>query len=265
MASDKKDYQPKKDMEEPATPQGRQSIGKGNSGKNKTKRKFWLFIKGSLLNIVAPLSVMDSVGYFTAVLAIVAGLQWLTLEKTDQTLKAEQRPWVSLKSMDVASDLIWRPDGTHLDIQFALKNTGHSPAVRAFTHSKAFVMFGREPNPQTAQSKFCDDVRKQNVGDAIFPGDFVIQPQGLFFERADVDTALRTAPQFKFLDLMILICVNYRLVGESANHQTTYIFTIQRKPYTEKDGRQSIAIYPDDTVPGSEIAFRRFFVGFDAN
>jgi hypothetical protein len=194
----------------------------------------------------------------------VLSLQWGTFEKTDQTLKAEQRPWVSLQGMDVVSDLIWRPDGAHLDIHFVLKNTGHTPAIRAFTHSKAFVMFGREPNPQTAHNKFCEEVRKNVVGDAIFPGDTVIQPQGLLFERADVDTAMRTAP-VKLLSAMILICVNYRFLDDSSVHQTTYIFTLQRKPYTDKEGRKSIAINPDDTVPATEITFGRFIVGFDAN
>ena len=194
----------------------------------------------------------------------VLSLQWSTFEKTDQTLKAEQRPWVSLKSMDVVSDLIWMPDGAHLDIHFALKNTGHSPAVRAVTNSKAFVMFGREPNPQTAQTRLCDETRKNNIGDAIFPGDFVIQPQTLFFDRSDIDIALKTAPVKTFIP-MILICVNYRFTGEGPTHQTSYIFTLKRKPYTNAAGIRSVGINIDETLVATEIDFERFLVGFDAD
>jgi hypothetical protein len=38
---------------------------------------------------------LDAVAVFTAILVIVAWLQWLTLEKTDQTLKLQQRAWIA--------------------------------------------------------------------------------------------------------------------------------------------------------------------------
>jgi hypothetical protein len=39
---------------------------------------------------------------FTGALAVVAVLQWLTLEKTDETFWAGQRPWINLSH--------WQPE-----------------------------------------------------------------------------------------------------------------------------------------------------------
>jgi hypothetical protein len=38
---------------------------------------------------------LDAVALATVVLAAIAYLQWLTLEKTDQTMRLQQRAWIA--------------------------------------------------------------------------------------------------------------------------------------------------------------------------
>lgn len=244
-------------------------VGKPENANNKSKRKFrlrriWEFGKGCFYNIFGPFARITDVGFFTAVLVGVAWMQWSTLEKTDETLKAAQRPWVSLQNMIVASDLLWNRDGGVMTINFVIKNTGHSPAVRSFTEAKGYVFFGTDPNPQTSQEKFCGEARKHNIGDAIFPGDNVINPTGIQFKRVDIEFAKRIA-SMKFVTLAIFVCASYRFAPNGPVHQTSYIFTLKRKLYMDSGGHKSFAIYADETVPANEIEFERFLVGSDAD
>ena len=65
-------------------------------------------MKSGLYNIFVPFTHITDVGFFTAVLAVVAGLQWYTLEKTDDTLKTAQRPWISVNAATGTDGLSYR-------------------------------------------------------------------------------------------------------------------------------------------------------------
>jgi hypothetical protein len=52
-------------------------------------------LKSFLCNLFGPFRHLTDVGVFTFVLAVVALLQWQTLEKTDRTFKAQQRAWIA--------------------------------------------------------------------------------------------------------------------------------------------------------------------------
>jgi hypothetical protein len=47
----------------------------------------------------------DPLIWFTALLVVVGALQWWTLKKSDETLKAEQRPWIELNPV-IDGDLV---------------------------------------------------------------------------------------------------------------------------------------------------------------
>src|SRR5438874_13232433 len=61
---------------------------------------------------------------FTLGLVAVSALQWSTLEKTDETLKAAQRAWIEF-AVPTIGDLVWRGDQLIMQVQFGLKNSGH--------------------------------------------------------------------------------------------------------------------------------------------
>jgi hypothetical protein len=83
----------------------------------------------------------DPMTLFTAILALatlslvwVAALQWNTLEKTDETLRAAQRPWIKYSDIQIASPLTYNENGMNITLRFFLKNTGTSPAQNVFPH-----------------------------------------------------------------------------------------------------------------------------------
>ena len=62
---------------------------------------------------------------FTAILALatlslvwVAALQWNTLEKTDETLRAAQRPWIKYSDIQIASPLTYNENGMNITLRF---------------------------------------------------------------------------------------------------------------------------------------------------
>jgi len=131
---------PEQEAKEPSISQAHQSVSEPQHPNNNPNRKFdwgriWSRVKAGFRNIFAPLSVMDSVGYFTAVLAFVAGLQWFTLEKTDETLnrtlQLTQRPWIDV-SAEIDGPLEWNNDGFVVPFKIVSKNTGYAPATNLF-------------------------------------------------------------------------------------------------------------------------------------
>ncbi len=213
------------------------------------------------------------IGVFTLLLAIFAYYAWVesrrgtkALEGQLAVMRNDPRPWVSLAGIAVPYDLAWTKEGAKLNLHFTIKNTGRTPALRAWANAKSFIMFGPDPNPQTAQKTFCDDTRTTiHVGDVIFPGDFTIQRWGLDFSRENILTAMRTGPIKTFPILMAFVCINYGFTFDDSTHQTSYIFTINSKPHIDRNGQQSLAILLDEPVAAADIQFERFFLGFDAD
>lgn len=103
------------------------------NGDNSSKCKsnlciVWKFIKDCLYNIFVPLTRITDVGYFTAILVFVAILQWNTLEKTDETLKSQQRAWIEPRAPSITSG---RARGETLNFTVRYANIGNEPAVNA--------------------------------------------------------------------------------------------------------------------------------------
>ena len=112
-------------------PKARQRVIKSENADSKSKSNFgqcgiWKCVKAVICNIFAPFTRLTDVGYFTAILAVVAGLQWGPLEKTDKTLKAQQRAWVEPRAPSITSG---RKRGELLNFTVRYANIGREPAV----------------------------------------------------------------------------------------------------------------------------------------
>jgi hypothetical protein len=75
------------------------------------------------------------VGGFTVVVGLltvaVLWKQWQTFEKTDETLRAAQRPWIQVSVEIGPRGLFYNSNGANLDLIFSLRNVGNSPALGA--------------------------------------------------------------------------------------------------------------------------------------
>jgi hypothetical protein len=96
----------------------------------------WARIRPVIANVLARLSPLDGITFFTALLALftallvfVAYLQWRTSERTDQTLRLQQRAWLAMRGL-VAPDNFKNKTDKYTEIPFRLENTGREPALK---------------------------------------------------------------------------------------------------------------------------------------
>jgi hypothetical protein len=139
------------------------------------------------------------VGIFTIILAVIAaftaGIFWMQLE----TMKADQRPWVSaVIPLDKA------PPGTDLTVHFDIKNAGKGPAL---------AVCAKVTPSLTKDLAVTKEPGKCVAGDShafLLPGDTV--PYGFIIPGAWTGLSVRT-DDTRFLTV-ILIRIDY----EDAEH-----------------------------------------------
>jgi hypothetical protein len=207
----------------------------------------------------------------TIALALVAILQWRTLDKTDETLRAAQRPWMKYADVQFAGPLIYNENGLNISLRFFLKNTGNSPAQNVFPETFISV------NPRDAlgageQRRLCEIVRNRprpvpadDFGVTYFPGDDPIQQQiTVSVSKSEIAAAVGGLPSnFPFVFPVVFGCVNYRFpFGAGESHQTGFIFRVLR---VDSGGPQPGALVGIDTrlgdIPVSDLRLQIGYVG----
>ena len=103
---------------------------------------------------------------FAGGLLLVAYLQWRTSEKTDLTMKAEQRPWIQF-DVPAKRGLSWAGNEISGLMTFRLVNSGHSPAlnVRAFSNT---LLVWDDKRARKVQDTLCEGF-EEGYGATIFP------------------------------------------------------------------------------------------------
>jgi hypothetical protein len=172
----------------------------------------------------------------TLFLVGIGWLQWRTLGKTDQTLKAAQRPWISIGVPQPVSDFQYTDTGAIVTIEYYLTNSGNSPALNV-------EMDGEMPLVQSymgiykRQDAICDRLRTRLIGNrgdgfTIFPHDPAL-PQRVQYSvgKEALDAALK-AGQFPVPAVMPMIigCVRYVFYADVSQHDTGFIYVIQHIP-----------------------------------
>lgn len=99
----------------------------------------WIWTKCAALALKSFFADLDAIAVLTAVLVIVAYLQWLTLEKTDQTLKLQQRAWIAPGRLIAPQNFIEQKDEAAA-IGLTFKNVGKEPAIELNEQIKADIV-----------------------------------------------------------------------------------------------------------------------------
>ena len=177
----------------------------------------WLSMKEHLTGVTA-------VG--TCVLGLVALLQWNTLEKTDQTLRIGQRPWIGIELIDYTYNIKVRKWSTRgndkvvFELTFYLTNVGNSPA-HVLVSPRAMVQTGQWQEPQTKQCNTAlDEIRKGNSKQwrekyTVLPGDvfpYFVEPE---LARSEIKGKEYTP--------MIVGCIFYRSALDKTLHKTPFV------------------------------------------
>lgn len=119
------------------------------------------------------------VGGFTVVVGLltvaVLWKQWQTFEKTDETLRAAQRPWIQVSVEIGPRGLFYNSNGANLDLIFSLRNVGNSPALGAKIINGPLIDDVKENDAHMEAERLCDKERKKEtnlrmVGDPVFQG-----------------------------------------------------------------------------------------------
>jgi hypothetical protein len=98
----------------------------------------------------------------------VGYLQYSVYTRQANIMEIEQRPWVSLESLDPKSDLLRENDGAHVSVGYKLKNVGHSPSFNTIFFPVVIpVWFSSTPGPTIfnapSDSKATDSMIQPNV------------------------------------------------------------------------------------------------------
>jgi hypothetical protein len=102
-------------------------------------------------------------------LVVVGALQYIVYTRQAHIMEIEQRPWISLESVEPASELTVEDIGSiHLTIKYILKNVGHSPAFDTVFYPVVVpVWFATLPGPTVfnapADTKATDSMIRPNV------------------------------------------------------------------------------------------------------
>ena len=264
-------------------------IGKAEDSQSATKTKNYnikaraltalTVLKRGVSNTLSPLGHIDSIGFFTAVLCLVAWLQWRTFEKTDVTLRAVQRPWISIE-VTPASDLVIGKKDATVRFRYTLTNVGNSPAMNVVVWPR-LVANKFDTFPPDEVRKHCDGMAAslhRDQRDLFLFGHVIFPREGKAIEEgASVDVVLpvpKPTPPPNSLtvnpwvvppnlftgegvtvrrSLYVVSCVDYQSSLESDHHQTAEIRYLMR---INSAGENDIALLSEETIPKDELELR---------
>jgi hypothetical protein len=186
---------------------------------------------------------------FTGALAVVSVLQWLTLEKTDETFWAGQRPWIGVSNWQPERFGTERGDLHERRARFVFRvqitNFGNMPALDVHVHGKIvegdpiIVYDGPVPNPLPPEHELvseearrrvdsiseeaentCQAARNDNAGFSIFPKQSMTREIWVY---GDMVTKVHVVDS-----LIVIGCVTYKF--GHASGLTPFQAKIRRKP-----------------------------------
>jgi hypothetical protein len=191
-----------------------------------------------------PLVVMTGIlSLVTGLLAIVSILQWRTLEKTDETFWAQQRPWIGPpKTIAVKSFELSRigPSITaKLEYTLPIQNFGNMPAVELAPLVRIGSPDFGTVSPETFGRK-CE-LSTVRGGAAIFPKDKID-----LYGRVELSGIPATASVHRFL---LHGCIRYKFAGRSGLTPFEGMLTIiEGRPFQFPSADAATAIVPLESL-----------------
>jgi hypothetical protein len=158
----------------------------------------------------------------TIAIAAIAFLQWETFEKTDKTLKAQQRAWLEPQGVTIISGL---KAGEALSYQIKFTNVGKEPAINMVLQSEPQYLEVPANNTMSGyfpgKNEWCKKVRPNSEGLVVWPS----APKSIVY-------SVNTQPDKDILEgrkfLLIEGCFGYETVGE--NRFSSFCFYTRPSP-----------------------------------
>jgi hypothetical protein len=163
--------------------------------------------------------------------------------RSREEFRAEHRPWLAVEFPDMGMLWFLPDEGYYLQIDFKLKNTGRTPALRAWPSGKILFYPNSGRTPAEEQRSYADGLRHGVtktgiVGRAVFPhGEALPQRNRISVSAEDLASwhawnkahpNPHYAQEHPEAKLMIVGCVEYQSPVGEAYHQTGFIFEVHR-------------------------------------
>jgi hypothetical protein len=179
----------------------------------------WVWIKRAALALMfffARWNATAVLALFTGLLVFVALLQWRTLEKTDQTMKLQQRAWIAPGRIIPPQNFTEQKEEAAA-IGLTFQNVGKEPAIEvneimrtdimeaskwrdnAFLDVKAREMLGAR----------CEKFDPSPQGRALFPG-----TTAAIYVDLEVDKAIKASRDQTNYFALVVACFAYRTLNE---------------------------------------------------
>jgi hypothetical protein len=171
----------------------------------------------------------------TIALVVVAVLQWSTLEKTDDTLKAQQRPWLSIGYPHATNAFPVSAAGGAFVVEFNLKNFGNSPALNVEIDGE-IPMLKSNLGTLARQDAICKRLKERPTGKdgngfTIFPQETIPKRVSFTIEKGAVEEGIKSLglpiPTFS---PFIIGCTRYVYSADMSQHETGFVFNVEHLP-----------------------------------
>jgi hypothetical protein len=164
---------------------------------------------------------------FTLGLVVVGVLQWRTLDKSDATLKAAQRPWIEFDAK-IIGPLEYIGEQLTILVQLGLKNSGHSPAINVRSMGTT-RFFGDDLDLRHIQQQLCDSLNtvQGEWGATIFPNN-TPRPHPMLFEISkDAIEKFKAKGAGHYTRPLLIGCVSYLDSADMARHDTGFVYILR--------------------------------------
>jgi len=181
---------------------------------------------------------------FTGVLSISTIFLWLSTrdaalagakaaEIAEDTLIASNRPWISILPPAPKSGLTWDQRGARVDIGFAIKNVGKSPAFDIVVECLPFSLGPANYDIGETVRNFCAETRRRQLvrastgqrGEVLFPDQSLTKDHGLLFQS---DAIVPAPGATDFFAPVFVICVDYTSSVTNKRHTTGLAYMLLR-------------------------------------
>lgn len=165
---------------------------------------------------------------------VKVGRQLNAFERQLALMENEQRPWVHLSSITLASPLVVSEGAARITIQFDLKNSGKSPAHFVIPIGSLISLIKNDAAVKLDKYwESCDALRSKPAedlaGGVLFPGTEAPYTYFAEMDPASLDRwkSARTAA------LLIFGCADYVYADMTKHHQTRFVYALGKRRASE--------------------------------
>lgn len=203
---------------------------------------------------------MDTIAVLRKTDATIAALneQAVVMRGQLDEMRATRRPWLTMDAR-VTENLYYNVNGVNIGLTFTLRNTGLTPATRAWIHPNIFVT---EPGDITAAvQKECANA-PGIIGVDIFPNGQWEQPIGIILSKEAVDEWWHRFPTLRpAIFPVVVACIVYLSPSDTLVHHTPFVYILRASRSLGPNRAVGPIWVDDDTIPASNLGLVTSIIG----